>query len=73
MDSLLEDMFAEMTAAIERHSWHDLLEQYRREEWYVRRDVGKLDALKKAIEKEAKPFQKKKKDEGGHGAKDDHH
>ena len=63
MDSLLDDMFAEVTAAIERHSWIPLLEQYKREEWYVRRDVGKLAALKGAIEKEAKPFQKKKKDE----------
>lgn len=63
MESLLDDMFTEVTASVERHSWIALLDQYKREEWYVRRDITKLGELKTAIEKEAKPFQKKKKDE----------
>ena len=53
-------MFDEVTSAIERHSWTELFEQYKREEWYLRRDVEKHKGLKAAIEKEAKPFQKKK-------------
>ncbi len=60
MDSLLDDLFDEVTSAIERHSWTELFEQYKREEWYLRRDVEKLKGLKAAIDKEAKPFQKKK-------------
>lgn len=60
MDSLLEDMFAEVTASVERHSWTELFKQYEREEWNIRRDITKLAGLKGAIEKEAKPFQKKK-------------
>ncbi|MEZ0243418.1 MAG: hypothetical protein ACAH11_08600 [Sphingomonas sp.] len=60
MDSLLDDMFRESIAAIERHSWVELFEQYKREEWNIRRDIERLPALKAAIEKEAKPFQKKK-------------
>ncbi|MCW3848897.1 hypothetical protein OF829_16795 [Sphingomonas sp. LB-2] len=60
MDSLLDDMFTEVSTAVERHSWVELFDQYKREEWYVRRDVARLAGLKAAIEKEAKPFQKKK-------------
>lgn len=60
MESLLDDMFKEAVAAIDRHSWVELFEQYKREEWNIRRDIDKLGGLKSAIEKEAKPFQKKK-------------
>jgi hypothetical protein len=60
IDSMLDDMFVEVTAAVERGSWAELFKQYEREEWYFRRDIEKLPGLKSAIEKEAKPFQKKK-------------
>jgi hypothetical protein len=59
MDSMLDDMFAEVTVAVERGSWVQLFEQYKREEWYFRRDIEKLKGLKTAIEAEARPFEKK--------------
>lgn len=59
-DSLLDDMYEEINAAILRHEWGSLHEQYLREEWYVRRDIGKLKGLADAFDKAAKPFAKKK-------------
>ncbi|MES2441890.1 MAG: hypothetical protein V4574_03605 [Pseudomonadota bacterium] len=59
-DSLLEDMYEEINAAILRHEWGSLHEQYLREEWHVRRDLDKLKGLAGAVDKAARPFVKKK-------------
>jgi len=71
-DSLLADMYDEINAAILRHEWGSLREQYLREEWYVRRDIGKLKGLADAFDKAAKPFVKKKHDAGKAGGGDHH-
>ncbi|MES2988887.1 MAG: hypothetical protein V4808_13355 [Pseudomonadota bacterium] len=58
-DTLLDDMYREVTAAVATGRWAELQVQYDREQWFVLRDLEKLPALTKAVEKAAKPFLKK--------------
>jgi len=78
IDGLLGDMYDELRIAADQHKIGSLIAQYEREEWFVRREVGALSDLAKAVYKAAKPYEKDEKK--GHGAGDaygdddhDHH
>lgn len=59
IDSLLGHMFDEAKSAIALDRLRPLIDQYERDEWYVRRELDKLKNLVPLITKAAAPFKKK--------------